>query len=106
MFVSCISFALPGFIHAWKCEHMADHLAAIALIVVAITSTLCDSLCVDSAVYDESPYGRTAYALGTSPADVAQAIKDHNAGPEVLANDGWNNLTRAVDRAWAALITF
>lgn len=106
MFVSCIGFALPGLIHLWKCEHKADILAGVAMLVVAVTSTLCDSLFVDSAVYDEAPYERTSYALGVSPAHVAGAIKEAGAEPEVLANDGWNNITRAVDRFWASLVVF
>merc|ERR1719265_1210038 len=99
MFISCIAFALPGFIHFYMHEHWADWYAGIAFFMVAISSPLCDAFCVYSAVFDEGPdYMKTAEAVGMTAASVQNNVRESMADMRIYAPDCWNNLTRLIDR--------
>mmetsp|Transcript_65067 Transcript_65067/g.136309 ORF Transcript_65067/g.136309 Transcript_65067/m.136309 type:complete len:257 (+) Transcript_65067:271-1041(+) len=108
MLFSCVAFAVPAAVHLVKREHLADWLAGLALLVVSITSPLCDAFFVDSTVIegsgpnldldDDEAYRRTADLVGISCQDVVRLIQDHGASPEILCNDRYNNLTRLIDR--------
>lgn len=102
-----------------------DYLFGFALIAVAISSPLCDALCVHCAVFDTGnqamtsgseaesdcrpyfgPYQRAAVMLGKSSQDVEQCIKTNGAQPQILAPDRWNNLTRGLDRFVCLFMVF
>merc|ERR1719203_97754 len=98
MLLSCVSFAVPGAIHLWNHEVLADYVAGVALLLVSLTSSLCDAFAVDSAEYDHPPYKRVAAALGESPEAIGEQVRRASAEPAILAMDRWNMLTRILDR--------
>mmetsp|Transcript_104396 Transcript_104396/g.280442 ORF Transcript_104396/g.280442 Transcript_104396/m.280442 type:complete len:182 (+) Transcript_104396:64-609(+) len=93
-------------------QHLADYIAAIALLCVAVSSPLCDAFCVDSCIYDDGrvleadgmPYARTGACIGKVPEWISRNIQETEASPEILANDQWNNLSRLIDRATCVFI--
>merc|ERR1711865_1234137 len=86
MFLSCVGFAIPGMIHLlYFHEHVEDYMVGMALLLVAVSSTVCDAYCVHSAPYDsadvflDEQYHKTGIALGTSPAWVADKMELHKS---------------------------
>jgi len=54
MFLSCVGFALPAFVHLYMHHCVADYIAAFGLLCVTCTSTLCDAFCIHYGVYDDN----------------------------------------------------
>jgi len=125
MFVSCIGFALPAVLHLLQPTGFEDYLAGCALLAVAISSPLCDALCVHSGVFDDGSkpsisssendgcgraphvrYQRAAVMLRSAPQHVEQQIEANSAQPLILAPDRWNNLTRGLDRFVCLFMVF
>mmetsp|Transcript_106123 Transcript_106123/g.342644 ORF Transcript_106123/g.342644 Transcript_106123/m.342644 type:complete len:252 (+) Transcript_106123:142-897(+) len=112
MLFSCVGFAIPALVHLGMHQHLADYIAAIALLCVAVSSPLCDAFCVDSCIYDDGrvleadgmPYARTGACIGKDPEWISRNIQETEASPEILANDQWNNLSRLIDRATCVFI--
>jgi len=113
MLISCMYFAVPGIVHLCFRQHWMDYVSGITLLILSVTSSLCDAFCVDCAVYDDGvsgladgrPYQRTAEATGTTSDVIVKRIKENAATPEVLAPDGWKNFTRLLDRFWVCVFT-
>jgi len=105
MFLSSVGFCVPAFIHLSVGKHLADFLAGASLLLVSISSSLCDAFCVWSGIFDDgseaedfSKYEKTGIAIGRSPAWVAVQIQQTGAEPQIYAPDRWNNVTRLFDR--------
>jgi hypothetical protein len=106
MFISCVSFAVPAFIHLYF-HTIPDFLAAFGLLAVSISSPLCDSICIYYADFDNAlaGYERTEVATGIPISEIKAMIEEHDACEEIRCTDNWNNLTRLMDRATCVVLT-
>lgn len=106
MFVSCTGFMSAAAIHAYF-HTFPDLIAIFGITCVSISSPLCDAFCIYYAIFDDEAQGyvKTAVGVGEDSKWVADEIERHQAAPQVLCTDRWNNLTRLVDRSVCVFIT-